>query len=284
MYEIVEKRELAPNVTLLRVLAPEIARSRKPGQFVILRVYEYGERFPLTIADADAKAGTITLISQEVGKSTALLARREVGDCLLDVAGPMGHPTHIEKFGTAVCVGGGIGIAPLLPIARALRENGNHVISILGARTRELLILEEEMGSASHEVLVCTDDGSYGFKGFVSQRLQSLIDEGVNVDMAFAIGPVPMMRAVCAVTAPAGVPTVVSLNPVMVDGTGMCGGCRITVGGETKFVCVDGPEFDGHQVDFSELVQRQGIYHSQEQRSLEIDHDCQLEAAATGHK
>ncbi|MGQ9523508.1 MAG: sulfide/dihydroorotate dehydrogenase-like FAD/NAD-binding protein [Armatimonadota bacterium] len=270
MHTIVEKRTLAPKVTLHRVLAPEIARSRKPGQFVMLRIYEQGERFPLTIADADPSAGTITLISQEVGKSTALLARLGVGDSVLDVAGPLGRPTHIERFGTAICVGGGIGIAPLYPIAKALKDAGNRVITILGARTQDLLILEQEMRAASHALYVCTDDGSYGFKGFVSQQLQDLIDQGLKADVVFAVGPVPMMKAVCAVTKPHGILTIVSLNPVMVDGTGMCGGCRVTVGGQTKFVCVDGPEFDGHEVDFDELVQRQQTYRPFEEQSCKL--------------
>jgi len=270
MHRIVEKRALAPKVTLHRVLAPEIARSRKPGQFVMLRIHEQGERFPLTIADADPAEGTITLISQEVGKSTALLARLDTNDFILDIAGPLGRPTHIERFGTAVCVGGGIGIAPLYPIAKALREAGNRVVTILGARTRDLLILEDEMRAASHELYVCTDDGSYGFKGFVSQQLQSLIEQGLRPDVVFAVGPVPMMRAVCAVTKPHGIHTIVSLNPIMVDGTGMCGGCRVTVGGRTRFVCVDGPEFDGHEVDFEELVQRQQTYRPFEEQSCKL--------------
>lgn len=270
MYKITEKRVLAPKVTLHKVLAPEIARARKPGQFVILRINELGERFPLTIADADPAAGTITLISQEVGKSTALLARLGVGDHILDVAGPLGRPTHIERFGTAVCVGGGIGIAPLYPIAKALRDAGNQVITILGARTRELLILEDEMRCTSHKLYVCTDDGSYGFRGFVSQQLQVLIEQGLKPDVVFAIGPVPMMKAVCAVTKPHGIHTIVSLNPVMVDGTGMCGGCRVSVGGQTRFVCVDGPEFDGHEVDFDELVQRQQTYRPFEEQSCKL--------------
>ncbi len=270
MHKIVEKRVLAPKVTLHKVFAPEIARARKPGQFVMLRICESGERFPLTIADADPQAGTITIISQEVGKSTALLASLNVGDYILDVAGPLGRPTHIEHFGTAVCVGGGIGIAPLYPIAKALRDCGNRVVSILGARTRELLILEKEMGEVSDEIHICTDDGSYGFKGFVSEKLAQLLAAGASADIVFAIGPVPMMKAVCSVTAEYGVRTVVSLNPIMVDGTGMCGGCRVSIGGETKFVCVDGPEFDGHQVDFDELMQRQRIYREFEERSCKL--------------
>ena len=265
MFPIVDARLLAASVKQFKVAAPEIARKRKPGQFVVLRTHEEGERIPLTIADADPEAGTITLIFQEVGKSTLQLGRLKAGDAILDLIGPLGRPTHIEKFGTVVCIGGGIGIAPVYPIAKGMREAGNRVIAIIGARSKDLLILEEEMGKVAHVLKVSTDDGSYGFHGFVSDVLQDVIDEGNPIDLAVAIGPVPMMRVVCNVTRGRNIKTVVSLNPIMVDATGMCGACRVTVGGRTRFVCVDGPEFDGHEVNFAELVKRQRAYLNQEQ-------------------
>ncbi len=269
MFPIVEDRLLAAAVRQFKVAAPEIARKRKPGQFIVLRIHEEGERIPLTIADADPQAGTITLIFQELGKSTEQLGRLKAGDGILDLIGPLGVPTHVEKFGTVVCIGGGIGIAPVYPIAKAMREAGNTVISIIGARTKNLLILEEEMAKVSHSLKVSTDDGSYGYHGFVSDILQNLIDEGTTINLAVAIGPVPMMRVICNVTRNQKIKTVVSLNPIMVDGTGMCGACRVSVGGKTRFVCVDGPEFDGHEVNFAELVKRQRAYLEQEKLSLE---------------
>jgi len=260
MYTIREARFLAPNVKLFRIDAPDIARARKAGQFVIVRLVESGERIPLTIADSSSEEGTITLVVQEVGKTTALMNRMERGDTIIDVVGPLGTPTHIENFGTAVCVGGGIGVAVVMPIAHALKEAGNRVVSIIGARSRELIILEDEIRAISDETIITTDDGSYGMKGFVTQPLQNMLDEGKTVDIAFAIGPMIMMRNVAGVTKPFDVPTYVSLNPIMVDGTGMCGGCRVSVGGKMKFACVDGPEFNGHKVDFDELLARLGTY------------------------
>ncbi len=269
MNEIITKRILADDVKELEVKAPRIAQARKAGQFVIVRANDTGERIPLTIADADPDTGTITLIFQEVGKSTMLLGSLEQGDTILDVVGPLGKPTHIENFGTVVCMGGGIGVAPMHPIARAMKEGGNKVIAIIGARTKELLIMEDRMQTASTELLISTDDGSFGVHGFVTDILQSLIDKGEKIDLVVAIGPVPMMGASCKLTKKYDLPTVVSLNPIMVDGTGMCGACRVTVGGKTRFVCVDGPEFDGHQVDFTELVKRQRAYLPQERVSRE---------------
>jgi ferredoxin/flavodoxin---NADP+ reductase len=261
MYTILEKDFLAPKVYRLRVLAPEIARARRAGQFIALRVNEFGERFPLTIVDSDPQAGSITLIVQEVGVSTQLLCQMKVGEALADVAGPMGHPTDVENFGHCVCVAGGIGVAPLYPIAKALKQAGNRVTTIIGARTAELLILEKEMTAVSDTVVLATDDGSRGRKGFVSAVLKDLVQkEGQHFDLAAAIGPVPMMRAVCDVTRELSIRTIVSLNPIMVDGTGMCGGCRVLIGGQTKFACVDGPEFDGHQVDFAALTSRLKMY------------------------
>jgi ferredoxin--NADP+ reductase len=269
VFQIVDARLLAASVKQLKVAAPEITRKRKPGQFVVLRINEEGERIPLTIADADPEAGTITLIFQEVGKSTAQLGRLKAGDSIADLIGPLGVPAHIEKFGTVVCVGGGIGIAPVYPIAKGMREAGNTVISIIGARTKDLLILEEEMARVSSVLKVSTDDGSYGYHGFVSDILQDFIDAGTTINLAVAIGPVPMMRVVCNVTRNKNIKTVVSLNPIMVDATGMCGACRVSVGGKTRFVCVDGPEFDGHEVNFAELVKRQRAYLNLEKQAHE---------------
>ncbi|MDW7712551.1 MAG: sulfide/dihydroorotate dehydrogenase-like FAD/NAD-binding protein [Deferrisomatales bacterium] len=276
MFEIVESSTLAPTVHRLVVRAPEIARKHRAGNFVMLRIHERGERIPLTVADKDAAAGTITLVFQAVGKTTAELGELRPGDGLLDLAGPLGRPTHIERFpGVTVCVGGGIGVAPVHPIAGALREAGNRVISIIGARTQELLILEDEMRRASDELLVATDDGSSGYHGFVTDVLREVIErEGKEkVSLVMAVGPVPMMRACCKVTLGYGVRTEVSLNPIMVDATGMCGACRVSVGGQTKFACVDGPEFDGHQVDFDELTQRLRIYLDDEKRAMQVFHE-----------
>lgn len=272
MFPIVETKLLATAVKQFKIYAPEIAKKRRPGQFVVLRITEEGERIPLTIADADPDAGTITIIFQEVGKSTEQLGKLKAGGAIADLIGPLGVPTHIEKFGTVVCIGGGIGIAPVYPIAKAMREAGNTVISIIGARTKHLLILEEEMARVSHALKISTDDGSYGYHGFVSDVLQNMLDEGMHMDLVVAIGPVPMMRVVCNVTRNHKIKTVVSLNPIMVDATGMCGACRVTVGGRTRFVCVDGPEFDGHEVNFAELVKRQRAYLEQEKLALEIYH------------
>ena len=268
MFPIVDTRLLAASVKQFKVAAPEIARKRKPGQFVVLRTHDEGERIPLTIADADPAGGTITLIFQEVGKSTMHLGKLKTGDSILDLIGPLGRPTHLDKFGTVVCIGGGIGIAPVYPIAKGMREAGNRVISIIGARTKDLLIMEEEMGRVSDVLKISTDDGTYGFHGYVSDVLQDVIDEGDPIHLVVAIGPVPMMRVVCNVTRGKNLKTVVSLNPIMVDATGMCGACRVTVGGKTRFACVDGPHFDGHQVDFDELIQRNNMYGRDEKTSL----------------
>jgi len=270
VFSIVETKLLAAAVKQFKIYAPDIAKKRKPGQFVVLRINEEGERIPLTIADADPEAGTITIIFQEVGKSTEHLGKLKAGEAIADLIGPLGVPTHVEKFGTVVCIGGGIGIAPVYPIARAMREAGNTVISIIGARTKNLLILEEEMAKVSHALKISTDDGSYGYHGFVSDVLQNMLDEGMHMDLVVAIGPVPMMRVVCNVTRNHKIKTIVSLNPIMVDATGMCGACRVSVGGRTRFVCVDGPEFDGHEVNFAELVKRQRAYLEQEKLALEI--------------
>ena len=277
MYKIIERRDLAPDVFLMKIESPEIADHRKAGQFVILRIDEEGERIPLTIADADSEKGTITLVIQAVGKTTRKLGRMKAGESIINLIGPLGRPTHLEKFGTVVCVGGGIGIAPVYPIAQAMKEAGNHVIGIIGARTKELVIMEDEMRAVCHELRVATDDGSYGFHGFVSQVLEAMINDGVHIDLVMAIGPVPMMRATCNLTRKYNLKTVVSLNPIMIDGTGMCGGCRVSVGGETKFTCVDGPEFDGHEVDFDLLVQRQQIYLSHEEEATNrFSEECKL--------
>ncbi len=269
MYEVIENTVLAEKVNRYRINAADIARRRQAGQFIILRIDEDGERIPLTIADADPGAGTLTLVVQEVGKTTARMTRLKPGDRLMDVVGPLGSPTHIEKFGTVVVIGGGIGIAPAHPIVQALKEAGNRVVSILGARTKSLVIMEEEMRRASDEVLICTDDGSYGTHGLVTDVLKERIESKGKPDLVFAIGPVIMMKFVCKLTREYDIPTMVSLNPIMVDGTGMCGGCRVSVGGKSKFACVEGPEFDGHQVDFEELVKRQAFYREQEKESYE---------------
>jgi ferredoxin--NADP+ reductase len=269
MYEVIENTVLAEKVNRYRINAPDIAKRRQAGQFIILRIDEDGERIPLTIADADPEAGTLTLVVQEVGRTTARMTRLKPGDRLMDVVGPLGSPTHIEKFGTVVVIGGGIGIAPAHPIVQALKEAGNQVVSILGARTKGLVIMEEEMRRASDEVLICTDDGSYGTHGLVTDVLKERIESEGKPDLVFAIGPVIMMKFVCKLTREFDIPTVVSLNPIMVDGTGMCGGCRVSVGGKSKFACVEGPEFDGHQVDFEELMKRQAFYREQEKESYE---------------
>ncbi len=269
MFPIIEARFLAPGVKYFRVMAPAVAKNRKAGQFVILRVWADGERIPLTIADSNADEGWIALIVQGVGRSTMVLNQLETGDSILDLVGPLGSPSHIENFGTAVSVGGGVGTAIAYPIAVALKEVGNEVISIIGGRSREFVILEEELAAVSDEVYPCTDDGSYGTHGFVTEKLQALIDSGRKLDFVLAIGPIPMMRAIAEVTRPYGIRTVVSLNPIMVDGTGMCGGCRVSVGGETRFACVDGPEFDAHDVDFELLARRNRAYVDFERQKAE---------------
>ena len=269
MYEILERTVLGPAVNEFKIKAPLIAEKAKAGQFVVLRVNETGERFPLTIADRSPEQGTLTLVVQEMGKSSKLLGTLQAGDVVLDVIGPLGVASEIENYGTAVCVGGGVGIACIFPIARALKQAGNNVISIIGARTKDLLIWEDRMREASDQVLVTTDDGSYGKKGFVTDELRALLEGGTHVDLVYAVGPAIMMKFVAKVTKEFNVRTIASLNSVMVDGTGMCGGCRVQVGDDTKFVCVDGPEFDAHEVDFDELIQRQQTYKEEERESLE---------------
>lgn len=266
MFKIVNREEMSEgNVILNEIEAPKIARKAHPGQFVILKSGEDGERIPLTMAETDAEKGTITVIYMVVGKSTALFKTLQVGDEFTDVIGPLGKPTHIEKVGKVLCVGGGTGIAVLHPITRALKEAGNDVTSIIGARSKDLLILEDKMKIASHDLRVCTDDGSYGHHGFVTDVLKEIL-AAEKIDQVVAIGPVPMMKFVSLITKEFNVPTLVSLNPIMVDGTGMCGGCRVTVGGRSKFACVDGPEFDGHQVDYDELMLRLQAYCEDEQK------------------
>jgi len=270
MFRIMEKRLLAPAVHQLVVEAPLVARRARPGNFVIVRTDETGERIPLTIADYDPEKGTVMLVVQEVGKSTMDIGLMEEGDSFTDVAGPLGQATPIKKVGTIVGVAGGIGVAPLLPQIKLHKEIGNHVITIVGARTRDLLILKDETEQASHEVIFATDDGSFGYHGFVTGALEELIEQGRQIDEVTAIGPVRMMQATCNLTRKYNIPTLVSLNAVMVDGTGMCGCCRVTVGGETKFSCVDGPDFDGHKVDFDELASRQAFFRDEENLAREL--------------
>jgi len=274
LYKIVKRQELSPGVKLFVVQASHIARKCQPGQFIILRIDETGERIPLTIADFSRTDGTITLIFQEVGYSTQQLGKLQVGDTILDVAGPLGKATEIKNYGTVVCIGGGIGVAPVYPIARAFHEAGNKVISIIGARNKDLLILEREMAAVSDQLIITTDDGSKGLKGFVTDPLKELINNKVTIDLVMAIGPVIMMKNVAAVTKPYAIKTLVSLNPIMVDGTGMCGGCRVSVGKENKFACVDGPEFDAHEVDFDGLLSRQRMYQEFERRALSCGGEC----------
>ncbi|HUN64988.1 MAG TPA: sulfide/dihydroorotate dehydrogenase-like FAD/NAD-binding protein [Bacteroidota bacterium] len=260
MYRITEKKELSPTITKYVIEAPFIARKRLAGNFVMLRIAENGERIPLTIVDSDAARGTITLIVQSIGKTTKMLARMKAGEDILDVVGPLGNPTPIERHGAVACVGGGVGTAELYPIAKALREAGNTIYSIVGARSKDLIILEDEMASISDELFITTDDGSYRRKGFVTDQLKDLILGADPIKAVYAIGPLPMMKAVAQLTKQYAVPTFVSLNAIMVDGTGMCGGCRVTIDGQMKFACVDGPEFDGHKVDFDELIMRNRTY------------------------
>ncbi len=279
MHEIVSKEQLSQDVFTAEVKAPLIAGARKPGQFIILSISsDYSERIPLTIAGADAEAGTIRLVWQRVGKSTAELSDLNVGDAIANIAGPLGRPTQIERFGTVVCVGGGIGNAPLLPIATALKEAGNTLISILGARTKDLLILEKEFAELSDELIVATDDGSHGRKALVTEPLKEVCQRENRPDKAFVIGPAVMMMFCCEVTKQFEVPTEVSLNTIMIDGTGMCGGCRIEYDGQPKFVCVDGPEFDGHKVNFDLMIKRLGAYKQQEQQAHDHykDHGCKI--------
>ncbi len=275
MFKILAKKELSPNVYAMTIEAPRVARKAQPGQFIILRIDEEGERIPLTIADFDREKGTILLVFQTIGASTMELAAMNAGDSLLDFVGPLGQPSVIKEMeGTVVVVGGGIGVAPTYPIARAMKEAGNKVIAIMGAKTKDILIMEDMMKQVTDEILVTTDDGSRGIKGFVTYAVQALVDRGEKIAQITAIGPCIMMKSVADATRDLGIRTIVSLNPIMVDGTGMCGGCRVTVGGETKFACVDGPEFDGHQVDFKGLMSRQRMYRDLE--AEEKDHVCRI--------
>ncbi len=270
MIEIQKIKELAPGIKLMELSAPLIASKVKPGQFVVLRIYEEGERIPLTVADARKEEGVLVIVFQEVGKTTKLLGTLKPGDQILDLIGPLGKPTEIENYGTVVCIGGGVGTPEIYPVARALRQAGNKVIAIIGARSKNLLIMEDEMRSVSDELYITTDDGTYGRKGFVTDELKRIIESGITINRVFAVGPVIMMKAVSELTRPYQIPTIVSLNPIMLDATGMCGVCRVEVGGETKFACVDGPEFDGHKVDFDLLLARQRIYLKEEKESLEL--------------
>lgn len=270
--KIVEKEQWSENVFMMQVHAPDIAKARKAGNFIILRVDEKGERIPLTIADANPEKGTIMIVTQKIGYSTARLMELNVGDEILDVIGPLGEPTHIKKHdGLVICVGGGVGVAPMYPIAEAHHKIGNEVVSILGARNKELIIMEDRMKNISREVMVCTDDGSYGEKGLVTDMITKIYESGEKISEVIAIGPAIMMKFVALLTKKYNIPTTVSLNPIMIDGTGMCGCCRVLVNGETKFACVDGPEFDGHAIDFDLLMKRQAMYKTQEK-----DHMCKI--------
>jgi ferredoxin/flavodoxin---NADP+ reductase len=278
MYRIVEKQDLAPTITRFVIEAPFISRKRKAGNFVMVRIHEGGERIPLTIADSDPSRGTITIIVQAIGKTTKELCALGAGENIKDVVGPLGTPTPIDNHGAVACVGGGVGTAELYPIARALKQAGNSVYTVIGARSRDLVILEKEMQACSSAVYVTTDDGSYARKGFVTDQLKDLLDGQTGIKAVYAIGPLPMMKAVANLTKAYGVHTLVSLNTIMVDGTGMCGGCRVTVDGQMKFACVDGPEFDGHLVDFDELMMRNRTYVDLEKISDER-HQCKLAAS-----
>ncbi|MBZ0157502.1 MAG: sulfide/dihydroorotate dehydrogenase-like FAD/NAD-binding protein [Alphaproteobacteria bacterium] len=281
MYKILEKQVLSDVTKLMVIQAPHVARKAKAGQFIIIRIDENGERIPLTIADFDRNAGTITIIFQELGKSTLQLGKLNVGDSVATFVGPLGHPTEVENFGTVVCMGGGVGIAPIYPIARALKEAGNTVISIIGARSKDLLFWEEKMRAVSDELHICTDDGSHGRKALVTEPLKEVLeDAGRKVAKVWAIGPAVMMKFVSLTTKPFNVPTIVSLNTIMIDGTGMCGGCRVLLEDGAQFVCVDGPEFDGHKVDWGNLLSRLSFYREEEKAAVEhYEHTCNLDKA-----
>ena len=279
MAHILRKRRLNPTVTLMEVSAPLIAKKALPGQFIILRVDEDGERIPLTIADFDRAAGSVTIIFQKVGFTTELLDSLEEGDDILDFVGPLGRPTEVGDVRKVAVIGGGVGCAIAYPQAKYLHQQGVSVDVIAGFRSRDIVILEDEFRAACDRFYLTTDDGSYGEKGLVTEKLQALIDEGTRYDLVIAIGPIPMMKFVCKTTEPYGIKTLVSLNPIMIDGTGMCGGCRVTVGGKMKFACVDGPDFDGHEVDFDELMNRNSVYRAQEAEEKER-HACRLDQLA----
>ena len=281
MFPVLEAYFIAPGIKRFILEAPRIARKQQPGQFVILRLHEHGERIPLTIESADPRSGRISIVVQSMGKTTHLLNSLEAGDAILDVVGPLGKPSTIEKFGTVVVMGGGVGVAMAYPTAVALKHAGNCVFSIIGARTRELVILEDELREVSDRLMVTTDDGSYGHRGLVSDKLRQVIVEGTRIHLVLAVGPIPMMKAVAEITLGPRIPTVVSLNPIMIDGTGMCGGCRVLVNGKSKFACVDGPEFDAHTVSFDVLMQRNAMYRGAEQESLAaFQRDAKSEIAA----
>lgn len=281
MFPILEAKFLAPTVKQFTIEAPRIARKQRAGQFVIVRLHERGERIPLTIESSDPERGTINLVVQGIGKTTMLMNELEAGDTILDVVGPLGKPSHIANFGTVVVIGGGVGTAIAYPTAAAMKQAGNKVVSIVGARTKELIILEDEVRAVSDATFIVTDDGSYGDKGLVTDKLRQLIDNGTRIDLVLAIGPVPMMRAVAENTRRENIPTIVSLNSVMVDGTGMCGGCRVVVNGRSEFACVDGPEFDAHKVDFAVLMQRNTMYREWEQQATaEFQRDPQKDVDA----
>ena len=269
MYKILERQDLVSGIHLFKIEAPNVAKKAKPGQFIVIRIDEKGERIPLTVAGWDEKEGSVTIVFMEVGTTTHRLATLGTGDYIVDFVGPLGIPTHIEKVGTVVCVAGGFAVAVIKPIAQAMKEKGNKVISILGARTKDLLFWEDKLRQASDELIITTDDGSYGRKGLVTEPLKELLESGRKIDRVIAIGPTVMMKFCAKTTEPFGVKTIVSLNPIMVDGTGMCGCCRVVVGGVTRFACVDGPDFDGHQVDWDLLFARQRTYLDEEKLSFE---------------
>ncbi len=272
MFKILNKKRLTPDTVEIEIQAPRIAKNALAGQFLVLRTHEEGERIPLTIADKTAES--VTIVVQEIGASTKILGKMNVNEMIKDVLGPLGHPTDIKKFGTVVCIGGGVGIAVVYPVVKAMKEKGNRVLSIIGARSEDLLIFREEVDAKSDEMYITTDDGTCGMKGFVSDQLKKLIDEGIKIARVITVGPVPMMRAVTEVTRPYKIKTIASLNAMMLDGTGMCGGCRVLVGNTKKFSCVDGPEFDAHEIDFNELSTRLGAYKTEEQTALEKCEAC----------
>jgi ferredoxin--NADP+ reductase len=278
MSNIIAKENLTPVTKLFEVQAPAVARKARPGQFVIVRLHEKGERIPLTVADFDRERGTITLVVQEVGKTTMEMGTMQVGDHFASFTGPLGIPSEIEHYGTVLCIGGGFAIAPIYPIARALKEAGNTVLSIVGVRNKDLLFWEDKMRAVSDELIVCTDDGSYGRQALVTAPMKELLEAERPVDRIWAIGPVIMMKFCAFTSHPFGVPTIVNLNSIMIDGTGMCGACRVQVGGQTRFACVDGPEFDGHQVDWDILLARQQMYLEEEKRAVERwKQECQIQ-------
>jgi ferredoxin--NADP+ reductase len=269
VFKIVKAQFIAPGIKRFTIEAPRIARKQRPGQFVIVRICENGERIPLTIERSDPESGTVNIVVQSIGKTTNLLNSLETGDSVLDIVGPLGKPSEIASFGTVVTISGGVGTAMAYPTAAAMKHAGNRVISILGGRNKELVLLEDEMRGVSDTVFVTTDDGSYADKGLVTDKLRQLIENGTRIDLVLAVGPIPMMRAVAEMTRKERIRTMVSLNPIMIDGTGMCGGCRVLVEGKSEFACVDGPEFDAHRVDFAVLVQRNAMYRDAEKRSMD---------------